>query len=875
MTTDSTSAWRVAVASFDAALTPSSSVTTPVDASSTRAALETLRVAGCEDIVEHAFLRSFERAMDAEALRAWRDACAVPAGVSLESSWNDESEDDDDGGSGEAGRELAGEAWTTQTCRREAEKFRAWIERARATAKELSAVLRGDVMHPAAVAFARAFETSVGTMCASRGPPRLSAILSAWYRARAKEFDAAVRKRWGETSDDDEESGRMETSVLERQTSIGADIASGAEVMGREWSESVGSMRETLAACHESLGEIAEAAAARALGECVRKHVVRRCKGEFDTPKLRPTLRWVRAVPLEFFKTALRLSHGDGRAIESWKGRLEYAVHEHLGALRIHELFDIIVEYPDSMPAITDLRTCLQNTTLHAALVDSFVAATRARLLHAGASTVDIVQQYIGTIKTLLELDPSGVVLELVSDPIKEYLRERKDTIRCVVTMLTDDGGDGDGDGEGALYVELGRLARGESMEIVESSVAVPMPSETVGGADNLDRMDSITAEMVAIAAEMHEDGPADLTASQQQVMSGWEAWEPEPVETEAAASRGRRRKGGDIIGLLVDIYGSKELFINEYRTMLAEKLLGKSSYDTEREMHALELLKIRFGETSLHNCEVMLKDFADSKRANTNIKTRPTTGTPSARDERMSALLSSTPVEATIVSSLFWPAFSSDTTEFKLPAEIQEHMDAYAKRYHQLKAPRKMEWKTSLGTVVMDVTHNDNTFEVSVNPLQASILYHFQFAKDWSARDLAAKLGVSDDVLRKRIVVWLNNGVLIEKKDGRHEVFYSLTDPSDRVDDMQGVHDDEEHVSAVASAEETAAAEMMVYEQYVMGMLTNFPSLPLDRIHNMLKMFVVDPVYDKSVDDLEAFLLELVAQDKLIMDGAAFAKKK
>ena len=58
----------------------------------------------------------------------------------------------------------------------------------------------------------------------------------------------------------------------------------------------------------------------------------------------------------------------------------------------------------------------------------------------------------------MLELDPSGVVLELVSPPVKEYLRERKDTIRCVVTMMTDDGGDGDGDGEGALYVELGRI---------------------------------------------------------------------------------------------------------------------------------------------------------------------------------------------------------------------------------------------------------------------------------------------------------------------------------------------------------------------------------------------------------------------------------
>ena len=29
------------------------------------------------------------------------------------------------------------------------------------------------------------------------------------------------------------------------------------------------------------------------------------------------------------------------------------------------------------------------------------------------------------------------------------------------------------------------------------------------------------------------------------------------------------------------------------------------------------------------------------------------------------------------------------------------------------------------------------------------------------------------------------------------------------------------------------------VYESYVIGMLTNFDALPLDRIHNMLKMFV------------------------------------
>ena len=43
-------------------------------------------------------------------------------------------------------------------------------------------------------------------------------------------------------------------------------------------------------------------------------------------------------------------------------------------------------------------------------------------------------------------------------------------------------------------------------------------------------------------------------------------------------------------------------------RTMLADRLMAKTDYDTDRELHTLELLKLRFGETSLHDCEIMLK---------------------------------------------------------------------------------------------------------------------------------------------------------------------------------------------------------------------------------------------------------------------------
>ena len=39
-------------------------------------------------------------------------------------------------------------------------------------------------------------------------------------------------------------------------------------------------------------------------------------------------------------------------------------------------------------------------------------------------------------------------------------------------------------------------------------------------------------------------------------------------------------------------------------RCMLAEKLLSKGNYDCDREIRTLELLKLRFGEANLLNCE-------------------------------------------------------------------------------------------------------------------------------------------------------------------------------------------------------------------------------------------------------------------------------
>ena len=53
-------------------------------------------------------------------------------------------------------------------------------------------------------------------------------------------------------------------------------------------------------------------------------------------------------------------------------------------------------------------------------------------------------------------------------------------------------------------------------------------------------------------------------------------------------------QRSADIISTLVNIYGSKDMFVREYETLLADRLLSHCSYDIQKEIRYLELLKLR-----------------------------------------------------------------------------------------------------------------------------------------------------------------------------------------------------------------------------------------------------------------------------------------
>jgi anaphase-promoting complex subunit 2 len=194
------------------------------------------------------------------------------------------------------------------------------------------------------------------------------------------------------------------------------------------------------------------------------------------------------------------------------------------------------------------------------------------------------------------------------------------------------------------------------------------------------------------------------------------------------------------------------------------------------------------------------------------------------------------------------------------------------------------MKWRPTLGTVQMDIMWRDVEVSVSVGPIEAALIHAFRDEARWSSSELSKVLGVSKQTLRRRAVVWINAGVLVEEAGGDGDGDpqsghgYRLTTGADADAAMFGAAAVDDSTAggggAVASAEDQAAAGMKVYEQYVIGMLTNFPSLPLDRIHNMLKMFVSEPPYDRTSEQLAAFLAQLVAEDKVVMEGNQYKRR-
>uniref|UniRef100_A0A8C7D6S2 Anaphase-promoting complex subunit 2 n=1 Tax=Oncorhynchus kisutch TaxID=8019 RepID=A0A8C7D6S2_ONCKI len=564
------------------------------------------------------------------------------------------------------------------------------------------------------------------------------------------------------------------------------------------------------------LERVSSEAVTSILHKLIEQRMEQHCRGEYESSFLFDFQEWLELVlgwlSRVFASDVGGVSGLANAVLQRWRCHMHQFFCRIYVNMRIEELFSIIRDFPESKPAIDDLKFCLERTNQRQQLLMSLKTAFDTRLLHPGVHTSDIITVYISAIKALRELDPSMVILQVACQPIRKYLRTREDTVRQIVASLT-------GDAEGCSDL-----------------------------ANELSRADPVTLE-----TQDSEDEGSDP-----------EEWTPDPKD----AVTGSKRRSSDIITLLVSIYGSKEIFIDEYRTVLADRLLHQFNYNTAREIRNVELLKLRFGESHMHYCEVMLKDVADSRRINTNIREEESR---LAEEEQPPLALS-----AMILSSEFWPTLKEEKME--LPPLASQAMEAYTHRYEKLKAMRTLSWKPHLGLVTLDVELEDRTLtNLTVSPIHAAIILHFQDKSSWTLEELSGVLGVPQEMVRRKLALWQQQGVLKEEAGGRYSV---LETGSSRERPERGVmliDSDEEGDSNTTTQSEQREEKLQLFWAYIQAMLTNLETMTLERIHSMLRMFVATGpiVTEMDVNELQAFLQRKVRDHQLIMSAGIYRLPK
>jgi len=315
-------------------------------------------------------------------------------------------------------------------------------------------------------------------------------------------------------------------------------------------------------------------------------------------------------------------------------------------------------------------------------------------------------------------------------------------------------------------------------------------------------------------------------------------------------------------------------MFVKEFQELLANRLLALKSYDSKRELTNVELLKLRFGESSLQLCEVMVKDISSSRRIDYNIhaNSKPNNDTKDDEDDEDQPI-ENIPLHAKILSHLFWPPFKPN--DLKFPKEIQKYADIYSKKYTALKPSRKLEWLPSLGNVSLTVELEDRslTFD-DLTPIQAIILYHFQDKDQWELDELSNELGVTPATVKRNIVFWMNKGVM---KEISKNVFKILERKEEVVIDEEDNNDnniiEETDDNALQSNKDQEAEQMRIYWTFISNMVTNLGGITIERMHQMLEVCL--PNYKGQIEQLRSFLELMVQENKLELNGDIYSIKK
>lgn len=174
--------------------------------------------------------------------------------------------------------------------------------------------------------------------------------------------------------------------------------------------------------------------------------VVQRIHAEVDTVEddysvylLQQCLAWEDRVVEPFLGAALRCP--DLSSETCWRVSIQHTLRNAFFKKRLGALWDILVDFPESVPALEDLRSCIQlnsDGTLRTALVGAVRTLFAQRLHRVGARTEDIVEVLIKAVYSLCVIfsrSEQSTVFSTIGDTLA-HIGRRKDCASAVIQCL-------------------------------------------------------------------------------------------------------------------------------------------------------------------------------------------------------------------------------------------------------------------------------------------------------------------------------------------------------------------------------------------------------------------------------------------------------
>lgn len=393
---------------------------------------------------------------------------------------------------------------------------------------------------------------------------------------------------------------------------------------------------------------------------------------------------------------------------ETWCADMRHLFLYSYARRRLESFWEILSDYPDSIPALEDMHYCLQSnpeSDLKTELIQTVRHLLSSRLHRAGTRTEDILAILVNTIHAFCVLVPrneqNSVIFAVIADTL-EHLRKRKDYVTAIVQAVMQ---------PNSVINAAAAAAAPPPKPLAPlpavSTLNVQGEHITHGGADMIDFPDGVNGTTVS------GDG----------------------LRGEELYRTGSRDRPDVLRVLLTSIH--RRALVEEYQQVLAEQLLQKPmhEFDTTPEEEVLERLKQVFGETVLDKCAVMVRDMQMSRRITQQLREqlarrrgvapRGGVAAPGAVLLSSSSVVMPVPSSVSVLSMTTWPPLAccsalptsdgagvvrgqTSPLKYRPHPSLQAEMDALAEAYKQLKDNQRLAWLPSLGRVELEWTQRD-----------------------------------------------------------------------------------------------------------------------------------------------------------------------